>query len=112
MDRVLLNDGTSIKDDNDLTRFFNKLGVFYDGDFYALYLMMREIVGEGDELESARDKADEYELIADEYKQNMDGLCEECLAIADRLQSGKRGTNYTKEYLGNALRRAVSQYEI
>ena len=32
--------------------------------------------------------------------------------IAEKLISGKRGANYTKEYLGNALLNAVRTYEI
>lgn len=112
MDRVFLSDGTVIKDGRDAVEFLNQLGIDHDGDFLALYYMLRDIIGVDDDVCAAQDKADEYELIADEYKQNMDGLCDEVRAIAEKLISEKRGPNYTKVYLGGALLRAVDQYEI
>lgn len=114
IDRIFLSDGTTINNVHDAIRYFNNLGIVYEHDFTSLYAMLKQIVhGEDDdEYEALVAKADEYEMIADEYKQNMDGLCDEVGAIAEHLISGKRGANYTKEALGNALLNAIRCYEI
>ena len=112
MERVFLSDGTTLMDGYDAVAYLNSIGVYHESDFRSLYDLLREIVGEDDELEMARDKANEYEMVADGYSQHLSGLCQEVTDIADKLISGKRGANYTKEYLGNALLNAVRTYEI
>lgn len=112
MERIFLSDGTVLHGGYDAVGFLNSIGISYESDFRALFYMLREIVGEDDELSLARDKADEYEMVADGYCQNLVGLCDEVRAVAEKLISGKRGANYTKEYLGNALLNAVRTYEI
>jgi hypothetical protein len=112
MDRILLNDGTSIQNKDDLLGYLASAGIVHDGDLESVFYLLRDAIGIDEELDSALSKAEEYELIADEYKCNMDGLCDEVREIAHRLLSGKRGANYTKEYLGNALLNAIRQFEI
>lgn len=112
MEKVFLSDGTTLSSGYDMVGYLNSLGVYHESDFRALFYMLREIVGEDDALSAARDKADEYEMVADGYCQNLCGLCQEVTSIAEKLVSGKRGANYTKEYLGNALLNAVRTYEI
>lgn len=112
MDIILMNDGNCLHDEQDVITLFNSLGIHHESDFRTIYEILGEMFQKEDELRCYIDKANEYEMIADEYKQNMDGLCDEIYAVSDKLLSGKRGANYTKNYLGNALLNAIHQYQI
>ena len=60
------------------------------------------------EIASNEDK--EFELIADNYKQYLDGLRSEVEALAERLKSGKKGKGYTKDDIARSLIYACNMY--
>ena len=47
-------------------------------------------------------------MIADGHLQDLQMLCEELSAIADKLRSNKKGRGYTKNDLANAIDYAIS----
>lgn len=102
--RICLNDGTWLHDTYDLLKWLDEVGITPEEMWYA----MEEFGGTpGQDYDALEDAYHEQEMIADGYSQDLGMLINEVEAIAERLQSGKKGKGYTKGDLADALLYAV-----
>ena len=97
---IITNDGTYLHDAKEVERYLEET--------VGISIWDLEVVSDGyDSLLASRD---EQEMIADEYCSRMSALCDEMREVARRLESGKRGSGYTKEYLAGVIMRAINNY--
>lgn len=102
--RICLNDGTWLHDTYDLLKWLDEVGITPDEMWHA----MEEFGGTPEkDYDALEDAYHEQEMIADGYSQDLGMLIDEVEAIAERLQSGKKGKGYTKDDLAEALLYAV-----
>lgn len=109
--KFVLNDGTLISNNYDLELYLTSLG-FSLGDLYvSVGEIQKEDCGFGYDLQCARDKADEYERVADGLYGDLNSLVNQIDNAVDKLLSGKSGKGYTKNDIAAYLKSAVRELE-
>lgn len=101
---IILNDGTSFHADYEVEAWLENQGFH----FYDMVMVLENHL----DIKHLEDCVFEKELIADGYKNNLDGLISEVEALADKLYSGRSGKGYTKSDIAYALKQACNTYEI
>lgn len=94
---IVVNDGTYLHDAKEVERYLEE----------TIGIPVRDIEFVSDGYDSLLASRDEQEMIADDYHTRMVTLCEEMEDVAEKLESGKRGSHYTKEYLAGVIRRSI-----
>jgi len=93
-----------LHDYRDIEEWLESCGTSFDEMFGAF----TQCSDYEDEIENLRNCVEEQEMIADGHLQDLQMLCEELSAIADKLRSNKKGRGYTKNDLANAIDYAIS----
>ena len=102
---ILMNDGNALHYAQEATKWVESQGINPKELLYALD-DDPNVGGFQSQIKILNDVADEHEMCADGNLQNLQALIQEMESLADRLESGKKGTGYTKSDIAAAIRTA------